>query len=149
MSLFERVSCFFFLSDPFALGLTLDNASTKGPIVRFLLQHIALLPPAPGTEDVSTDPDSPTTNLPLPIACRPCPPTLAGGFSPSLGILLCQNRFMSKKHMEDAMAHELVHAWDGRRFEVKGEWGEDLRAHACTEVRISSFPSSNSCARES
>lgn len=36
--------------------------------------------------------------------------------------------------MEDALAHELVHAWDGRRFEVKGEWGEDLRAHACTEV---------------
>lgn len=112
-----------------------DELVRESPIVRFLLQHIALLPPAPGTEDVSTDPDSPTTNLPLPIACRPCPPTLAGGFSPSLGILLCQNRFMSKKHMEDAMAHELVHAWDGRRFEVKGEWGEDLRAHACTEIR--------------
>lgn len=38
--------------------------------------------------------------------------------------------------MQDALAHELVHAWDGRRFEVKGEWGEDLRAHACTEVYI-------------
>lgn len=54
-----------------------------------------------------------------------------------LGILLCQNRFMSKKHMEDALAHELVHVWDGRRFDVKGDWGKDLKAHACTEVRTS------------
>lgn len=37
--------------------------------------------------------------------------------------------------MEDALSHELVHAWDGRRFDVEGEWGKDLRAHACTEVR--------------
>lgn len=40
--------------------------------------------------------------------------------------------------MEDALAHELVHAWDDRRFIVKGKWGEDLRAHACTEVRVRS-----------
>ena len=39
--------------------------------------------------------------------------------------------------MEDALSHELVHAWDGRRFDVDGEWGKDLRAHACTEVRNS------------
>jgi hypothetical protein len=59
-----------------------------------------------------------------------------------LGILLCQNRFMSKKHMEDAMAHELVHAWDTRRFKVKeDDWGKDLRAHACTEVHfLTCFP---------
>ena len=96
-----------------------------------MLQHVALLPAPP------TAPDPATTEqpyLPLPITCRPCPPTLAGGFSPALGILLCQNRFMSRKHMEDALSHELVHAWDGRRFDVEGEWGQDLRAHACTEV---------------
>lgn len=100
--------------------------------MRFMLQHISLLPP---TTPLSTSAPALSPDLPLPIACRPCPPTHAGGYSPSLGILLCQNRMMSKDHMEDALAHELVHAWDGRRFEVKGDWGKDLRAHACTEVR--------------
>lgn len=40
--------------------------------------------------------------------------------------------------MEDALAHELVHAYDERRFKPRGgggEWAKDLRAHACTEVR--------------
>lgn len=98
-----------------------------------MLQHISLLPPAP---DAPLSPSAPTDtpHLPIPIACRACPPTLAGGYSPALGILLCQNRIMNKRHMEDALAHELVHAYDGRRFEVKGDWGKDLRAHACTEV---------------
>lgn len=105
---------------------------SPGPIVRFMLQHVALLPP---TTPLSPNAPDATPELPLPIACRACPPTHAGGFSPSLGILLCQNRMMSKSHMEDALTHELVHAWDGRRFAVRGEWGEDLRAHACTEVR--------------
>jgi len=108
-----------------------DSLLLAGPIVRFLLQHIALLPPPPEAVPAS---ESSTPNLPLPITCKPCPPTLAGGYSSTLGILLCQNRFMSKGHMEDALSHELIHAWDGRRFEVKGEWGKDLRAHACTEV---------------
>ena len=96
-----------------------------------MLQHISLLPE---TTALSTSAPATSPDLPLPIACRPCPPTHAGGYSPSLGILLCQNRMMSKDHMEDALAHELVHAWDGRRFEVKGDWGKDLRAHACTEA---------------
>lgn len=111
--------------------LETDSLPLAGPIVRFLLQHIALLPPPPEAIPAS---ESSTPNLPLPITCKPCPPTLAGGYSSTLGILLCQNRFMSKGHMEDALSHELIHAWDGRRFEVKGEWGKDLRAHACTEV---------------
>ena len=104
----------------------------SGPMVRFLLQHIALLPP---TRPQAAD--SPTPHLPLAIACKPCPPTLAGGFSSDLGILLCQNRFMSRKHMEDALSHELVHAYDSRRFRPVGgddSWAQDLRAHACTEV---------------
>jgi inner membrane protease ATP23 len=114
---------------PSCLPLSSLLTQLPGPIVRFMIQHLSLLPPpadAPPAEN----------GLPLPITCRPCPPTLAGGYSPLLGILLCQNRIMSKSHVEDALAHELVHAWDGRRFEVRGgkEWAEDLRAHACTEV---------------
>ncbi|KAK4047565.1 Mitochondrial inner membrane protease atp23 [Microbotryomycetes sp. JL201] len=109
-----------------------DELTRESPIIRFMLQHVSLLPPPPNAPPAET---SPTPHLPLPIVCKPCPPTLAGGYSSSLGILLCQNRFMSKRHVEDALAHELVHAWDERRFEVKGEWAKDLRAHACTEIR--------------
>lgn len=104
-----------------------------------MLQHVALLPdpssPSSSSPSSTTEPYQPNPqDLPIPITCLPCPPTLAGGYSPLLGILLCQNRFMSQEHMQDALTHELIHAWDGRRFEVEGEWGQDLRAHACTEV---------------
>lgn len=121
-----------------------DELVRESPIVRFMLQHTALLPPPPAAPDPAL---SGQPHLPLPITCRPCPPTMAGGYSPALGILLCQNRFMSRKHMEDALSHELVHAWDGRRFEVQGEWGADLRAHACTEVRRQLHRSRLTCAR--
>lgn len=66
------------------------------------------------------------------IQCHPCPETTAGGFSPDHGILLCQNRYFSKKHMEDTLAHELVHAFDHCRFDVN--W-MNLRHQACSEVR--------------
>ncbi len=65
------------------------------------------------------------------IQCHPCPPTRSGGFSPEHGILLCQDRFFSKRHMEDTLTHELVHAFDHCKFDVK--W-DDLRHHACSEV---------------
>ncbi|GAA6010215.1 hypothetical protein JCM11491_005395 [Sporobolomyces phaffii] len=120
-----------------------DELTRESPIVRFMLQHISLLPPS--SSSASSAPDSqaasgsasPTPHLPLPIVCKPCPPTMAGGYSSELGVLLCQNRFMGKPHMQDALAHELVHAYDDRRFKPRGgkSWAEDLRAHACTEIR--------------
>lgn len=54
-----------------------------------------------------------------------------GGFSPDHGILICANEMRSQGHMEDTLAHEMVHAWDHARFKV--DWG-DLRHAACTEV---------------
>jgi inner membrane protease ATP23 len=65
------------------------------------------------------------------IQCHPCPDEKAGGFAPDFGVLLCQDRYMSKKHMEDTIAHELIHAFDHCRFKVN--W-DNLRHHACTEV---------------
>lgn len=65
------------------------------------------------------------------MQCHPCDETRVGGFSPEHGILMCQNRFMNKKHMEDTLAHEMIHAFDHCRFKV--DWS-NLRHHACSEV---------------
>jgi inner membrane protease ATP23 len=59
-----------------------------------------------------------------------------GGFSPDHGILICANEMRNKGHMEDTLAHEMIHAWDHLRFKV--DW-TDLRHAACTEVRRVSF----------
>jgi len=56
-----------------------------------------------------------------------------GGFSPDHGILICANEMRNKKHLEDTLAHEMVHAWDHLRFKV--DWA-DLRHAACTEVGV-------------
>jgi inner membrane protease ATP23 len=69
------------------------------------------------------------------IQCHPCPEWSAGGFSAEFGVLLCQNRMLSKKHVEDTLAHEMLHAFDHCRFKV--DWN-NLRHHACSEV--STFP---------
>ena len=56
-----------------------------------------------------------------------------GGFSPDHGILICANEMRSRGHLEDTLAHEMVHAWDHLRFKV--DWA-DLRHAACTEVGL-------------
>jgi inner membrane protease ATP23 len=87
-----------------------------GPAVVFMMKHLTL----------SGCPFTAAS-----IQCHPCPPTRSGGFSPDHGILLCQDRFFSKRHMEDTIVHEMIHAFDHCRFEV--DWG-NLRHHACSEV---------------
>ena len=54
-------------------------------------------------------------------------------FSPDHGILICANEMRDKKHLEDTLAHEMVHAWDHLRWKV--DWA-DLRHAACTEVSL-------------
>jgi len=56
-----------------------------------------------------------------------------GGFSPDHGIMICANEMRSRGHLEDTLAHEMVHAWDHLRFKV--DWA-DLRHAACTEVGL-------------
>ncbi|CEL54383.1 Mitochondrial inner membrane protease ATP23 OS=Cryptococcus neoformans var, neoformans serotype D (strain JEC21 / ATCC MYA-565) GN=ATP23 PE=3 SV=1 [Rhizoctonia solani AG-1 IB] len=92
-----------------------NDLMKNSPVVVFMLKHLALH----------------NTNLTSShIHCAPCDPTRAGGFSPDAGILLCQDRFMSKSHMQDTLVHEMVHVYDHARFKV--DWS-DLRHHACSE----------------
>lgn len=90
------------------------------PTVRFMVDRIANLNAEPTPA----------------IKCEVCPDWKSGGFHPGLGILLCANRTINKWHLEDTLAHELVHAYDNTRFDVN--W-LDLKHHACSEIRASSL----------
>jgi hypothetical protein len=78
------------------------------------------------------------------VVCRRCPARLTedgevhrqgGGFSPAHGILICANEMRDRKHLEDTLAHEMVHAWDHLRWQVDWMGDLDLKHAACTEVR--------------
>ncbi|KAI8923405.1 peptidase M76 family-domain-containing protein [Entophlyctis helioformis] len=68
--------------------------------------------------------------------CVPCDPTRAGGFAPTHGIVLCENQLTSKSHMEDTMAHELIHAFDHCTARVKWDKPEHF---ACSEIRAAAL----------
>lgn len=78
------------------------------------------------------------------VVCRRCPGRItpggrverqSGGFEPRHGILVCANEVRDRGHLEDTLAHEMVHAYDELRFEVDFRGQRDLRQAACTEVR--------------
>ncbi|KAG6302152.1 Mitochondrial inner membrane protease atp23 [Claviceps aff. purpurea] len=80
------------------------------------------------------------------IFCRRCPSRLhengsvsrqAGGFDPNYGILICANEMRNRGHLEDTVAHEMMHAWDHLRWKVDWTGDKDLKHAACTEIRAS------------
>ena len=110
-----------------------DYLFKYSPIIRFLSQNISEL-------NGKIDADN--------VQCRRCVTRVVkekdeegnvverrvrqgGGFSPDHGIMICANEMRSQGHLEDTLAHEMVHAWDHLRFKV--DWA-DLRHAACTEV---------------
>ena len=66
------------------------------------------------------------------VRCRRCTTFQSGGFSPDHGIQICANELRNRGHLEDTLAHEMVHAYDHLRFKV--DWMADLRHAACAEV---------------
>ncbi|KAG5439920.1 hypothetical protein PCANB_000202 [Pneumocystis canis] len=70
------------------------------------------------------------------ILCIQCNQMQSGGFDPSKGIFLCQNKIQNKSHMEDTLVHEMIHAYDHAKFNV--DWN-NLLHHSCSEVRAASL----------
>ncbi|KAF3924813.1 hypothetical protein ABW21_db0202392 [Orbilia brochopaga] len=93
----------------------------NSPIVRFMTDQVAEV-----NGNLSRDS----------IRCLPCEKDQAGGFHPTLGILLCQNKLRDRNHVEDTIAHEMVHAYDHLRFQV--DW-DDPKHLACSEIRASTL----------
>jgi inner membrane protease ATP23 len=105
-----------------------DWALQHSPTVRFLRQKIEALN---GRMDASS------------IVCARCPARLtedgqvhrqSGGFDPGTGILICANEIKNRGHLEDTLAHEMVHAWDHLRWKMDWVGDKDLKHAACTEV---------------
>lgn len=93
----------------------------QSPVIRFLRHNIQLLSP---------DADINESN----VRCTRCKTEQSGGFSPEHGILICANKIRNRGHLEDTLAHEMVHAWDYLRFDLDGS--DNLRHAACMEVCV-------------
>lgn len=101
------------------------NPTLSGPTIRFMRDNINLF-------DNDINPSN--------VRCRRCPPDgkASGGFNPDFGIRICANELRNRAHLEDTLAHEMVHAYDHLRWKV--DWsGRDLRHAACAEIRASSL----------
>ena len=111
-----------------------DWLLTYSPTIRFMIQQIKKL------ERVRNFNDPINKSLikfdESKIICDFCPDWKSGGVHPEIGILLCQNRFKNKWHLEDTLSHELVHWYDNLKWNV--DW-TNLSQHACSEIRASSL----------
>ncbi|KAJ3069891.1 Mitochondrial inner membrane protease atp23 [Podochytrium sp. JEL0797] len=66
------------------------------------------------------------------FVCTPCDTNRSGGFSPDVGVILCQNKFQNRQHMEETITHELIHAFDHCTTTINWKSPEQ---HACAEIR--------------
>ena len=94
------------------------------PIIRFMKHNIDLLGPEDGSAAIT----------PENVRCQRCTTSQSGGFDPDYGILVCANHLRNRGHLEDTLAHEMVHAYDHLRFKLDPY---DLRHAACMEIRAS------------
>lgn len=123
-----------------------SQAFTSSPAIRFLSEQISLIGPSLLPEHIRCrrcPSISPSSNMPTssPAAGAsasdsPIPMAFGGGFNVDYGILLCANHMKSKSHLEDTLAHEMVHAWDHLKFKVGSD---NMRHQACTEIRASTL----------
>ncbi|KAK8172991.1 mitochondrial inner membrane protease atp23 [Phyllosticta citrichinensis] len=93
----------------------------NSPVIRFLRDEINKL-----GGDIN----------PMNVRCRRCTTSQGGGIDQDYGILICANYMRNQGHVEDTIAHEMVHAYDYMRFKVD-RW--NLRQQACTEIRASTL----------
>ncbi|GAB7363717.1 hypothetical protein MBLNU230_g4285t1 [Neophaeotheca triangularis] len=98
----------------------------NSPIVRFMAHNISLLGPADGSATIHEGN----------VRCRKCDTQQSGGFDSEYGILVCANQLRNRGHLEDTLAHEMVHAYDHLRFKMDPL---DLRHAACMEIRASTL----------
>ncbi|KAK4981289.1 Mitochondrial inner membrane protease atp23 [Elasticomyces elasticus] len=90
----------------------------NSPIIRFMKHNINLL-----GQDINSEN----------VHCKRCTTKQSGGFDAEYGIMICANQLRNQGHLEDTMAHEMVHAYDHLRFKLDPL---DLRHAAYTSLNI-------------
>lgn len=101
-------------------------AFKNSAVVRFMQQNIDMLGPDDGSARIHEGN----------VRCRRCDTQQSGGFDTENGILICANKLRNRGHLEDTLAHEMVHAYDHMRFKLDPY---DLRHAACMEIRASTL----------
>ncbi|CAO1613673.1 unnamed protein product [Parajaminaea phylloscopi] len=114
-----------------------DQLFRSSPMIRFMTRHLMLV----SCDPFEPVPEKATGSEASRVSIIACPPNLAGGFTPGdsktgAGLAICANRILDKKHLEETLAHEMIHWWDHCRFKV--DWS-DPRHHACAEIRAASL----------
>lgn len=101
--------------------------SRTGPVVRFLREKLA-------EAGCSVEPHPERAPF---FHVRHCDQSVAGGFVPTEGVVVCHNHLTSREEVEHALAHELIHAYDHCRAKNL-DW-TDCKHHACSEVRAAAL----------
>lgn len=107
-----------------------DWVLAYSPTVRFLNERIAELNHGRGMDAANVL----VARCPARLTPEGRVERMSGGFDPRYGVLVCSNAVRNKGHLEDTLAHEMVHAYDHLRWEVDFRGEKDLRQAACTEV---------------
>ncbi|MCO5555684.1 hypothetical protein L7F22_009229 [Adiantum nelumboides] len=112
----------------------MDKLIRYSPMIRFMIKHLNIVGCSPFDKDGFVEK----------IFFAKCSSSIAGGFMPSQpnearsrsGLLICYDKINSKSHMEQTLAHEMIHWFDHCRF--KADWS-NLRHIACSEIRAASL----------
>ena len=95
-----------------------DHALKRDPKTKFLLK-------AMDKAGCSVDPSSF-------FRVENCEATIAGGFRPRSGVVVCQNHVQTQEEVNNLLAHELIHAYDHCRA-ANLDWN-NCHHHTCSEV---------------
>jgi inner membrane protease ATP23 len=101
----------------------MERMSRQSPIVRFMIEKLG---------DAGCAVDARFFKI------EKCSEEVVGGFRPPDGVVICHDQINDATTLENALAHELIHAYDQCRAGTKMNW-LDLKQHACSEIRAANL----------
>ncbi|KAL6772096.1 hypothetical protein ACKKBG_A28920 [Auxenochlorella protothecoides x Auxenochlorella symbiontica] len=102
--------------------MMVDRAVTRNAFVKFMMQKMQEAGCAVDRKFIKVE---------------HCDAQVGGGFRPPDGVVVCHNHLASQIEVDNALTHELIHAYDHCRA-ASLDWGS-LEHHACSEIRAASL----------
>ena len=100
-----------------------DRTLRRDPKTKFILQKM---------EEIGCSVDASKF-----VTVEHCDASIAGGFRPQSGVVVCQNHVQTQEEVDNLLAHELIHAYDHCRGKNL-DWN-DCQHHTCSEIRAASL----------